>query len=247
VIEQSDATSHGIDYARLAHVYAQHRAAHPGVLESLCAAIRPGDAVLEVGCGTGNYIAAIESLTSGVCWGLDPSEEMLAQARVWPTRVRWLVGRAEQLDLDVKFDLIYTVDAIHHLTDPARYYREVYRLLKVGGRICTVTDSAWIIRNRQPLATYFPETIEVELRRYPRIAALRTMMQQAGLDEIEERMAEWSYALTDLGAYRDRVFSALHLIPDEAFRRGLGRMERDLCDGPIPCVSRYTLLWGRKT
>ncbi|OFX26719.1 MAG: hypothetical protein A2Z07_02230 [Armatimonadetes bacterium RBG_16_67_12] len=44
--------------------------------------------------------------------------------------------------------------------------------------------------------------------------------------------------------YRDRAFSSLHLIPQEAFARGLARMEQDLREGPIHCVSRYLLLWG---
>ena len=54
------------------------------------------------------------------------------------------------------------MDVIHHVVDRAAYYREAYRVLKPGGQVCTVTDSPWIIRHRQPLSEYFPETMPVE-------------------------------------------------------------------------------------
>jgi SAM-dependent methyltransferase len=213
----------------------------------LCAAARSAGRVLEVGCGTGNYIVALESLAECACWGIDPSAEMLSQARARSSAIRFQAGRAEALDFPTaSFDLVFSVDVIHHVARRDAYLKEAYRVLEAGGRICTVTDSEWIIRHRQPMAAYFPETIEVELARYPRIAELRSMMEQAGFDEIGEHAVEWRGALADVQAYRERAFSALHLIPEEAFRRGMRRLEQDLRAGPIPCVSRYTLLWGTK-
>jgi hypothetical protein len=52
------------------------------------------------------------------------------------------------------------------------------------------------------------------------------------------------YDLDDVQAYRDRAFSSLLLIDDEAFRHGISRLETDLAQGPIPCLSLYTLIWG---
>jgi hypothetical protein len=112
--------------------------------------------------------------------------------------------------------------------------------------MCTATDSEWIIRHRQPLSTYFAETIPVELVRYPRIADLRKGMARTGFSEIVERTVACSYELTDIQAYRDKAYSALHAIPEDAYQRGIARMERDLRAGPIRCTPRYTLLWGYK-
>jgi hypothetical protein len=72
-------------------------------------------------------------------------------------------------------------------------------------------------------------------------------MEQVGFTDIAETTAEFPYLLTDSQAYRDRAFSSLHLIPDEAFQRGLARLVEDLRAGPIPCVSRYVLLWGTRS
>jgi ubiquinone/menaquinone biosynthesis C-methylase UbiE len=236
-----------IDYDQIAAEYTRHRSVHPGVLQSLCQSVCSTSQVLEVGCGTGNYITAIGLLVDCVCWGSDPSTEMLSKAREQSPTTHLKLGRAERLDYPPgTFDLVFSVDVIHHVNDRAQYIREAYRVLAPGGQLCTVTDSEWIIRHRQPLATYFPETVEAELKRYPRTVALRIAMLETGFDEIIEHTVECPYHMADIQAYRDKAYSALHVIPEAAFRRGIARMEHDLRTGPIPCVSRYTLLWGRK-
>jgi len=238
-----------LDYDRIAADYAAHRQVHPEVLESLASTNDdfPHPRVLEVGCGTGNYIIALERLAGSNCWGIDPSEGMLSKATERSSSVHFLLGRAEALNCSSRlFDLVFSVDVIHHVRDHLLYFIEAYRVLRLGGKVCTVTDSDWIIRNRQPLATYFPETIEPEIDRYPRIPELRDFMEQVGFDQVTEEFVEFDYQLTGIQAYRDKAFSALHLIPEDAFQRGIERMERDLITGPIPCVSRYVLLWGTK-
>lgn len=238
-----------LDYDRLAADYARHRRAHPEVLRSLLAKgeIKASSLVLEVGCGTGNHIAALRDAAGCAAHGMDPSPGMLAEAAQRASGVTLVPGRAEELPFaDGAFDLVFSVDVIHHVTDRAVYFREALRILRPGGRICTATDSAWIIRHRRPMAVYFPETVPVELARYPDTAELKRLMEAAGFAAVEEEQVEFPYALTDIGPYRDKAFSAMHLIPEEAFRRGLARMEADLAQGPLQCVSMYAMLWGRK-
>jgi len=236
-----------INYDQIAAQYARNRQVHPRVLECLCTPIEQHAAVLEIGCGTGNYITAIQDHTGCTCWGVEPSSGMLDKARTRSQTIHWRQGSAEKLGLpDQMFDLAFSVDVIHHVTDRPAHLREAYRVLKPGGKLCTVTDSEWIIRHRQPLTTYFPETVEKELQRYPRVAALRKMMIDAGFDETTENTVEYPYLLESLQPFREKAFSALHLISPQAFQRGLVRMEHDLQLGPIPCVSRYTMVWGIK-
>jgi ubiquinone/menaquinone biosynthesis C-methylase UbiE len=238
-----------LDYDVIATEYTRHRKVHPEALRGLLSTSGVGSAskVLEVGCGIGNYIIALEALAQCSCWGVDPSARMLSRARERSGKVSFQLGKAEKLDFPRDFfDLVFSVDVIHHMSDYRAYFREAYRVLRLGGKVCTVTDSEWIIRHREPLAVYFPETVEVDLGRYPRIARLREVMEGVGFGKITETNVEFPYELTDIQAYRDKVFSSLHLIPEEAFRRGIERMERDLRTGPIPCVSRYLLLWATK-
>ena len=238
-----------IDYDPFAADYARNRRVQPEVLRALVsgAGVGPASRVLEVGCGTGNYLIALEQLTGCSCWGIDPSEGMLARARGQSGTIRYQAGRAEALDLpEDSFDLVFSVDTIHHVVDRPQAFQEAFWVLHAGGKVCTATDSDWIIRNRRPLAVYFPETVDVDLGRYTSVADLRGSMEEAGFVDVAEQMVEFPYHLTDARPYRERAFSCLRLIPEEAFRTGLERLERDLLAGPIPCVSRYVLLWGTK-
>jgi SAM-dependent methyltransferase len=236
----------GIDYNQIAADYARHRRVHPEVLRRLTTGLGPTDTVLEVGCGTGNYLVAIREAIGCPCWGIDPSQEMLARA-ARSGQVHLSLGTAEDLAVPPgSFDLLFSVDVIHHVGDRARFFRQAARALRTGGRLCTVTDSEWVIRHRRPLAVYFPETVAVDLARYPRLPELRADMGAAGFAELSEETVEFASELSDLGPFRARAFSCLRLIPEGAFRRGIEQMERDVQAGPIPCVSRYTLVWGSR-
>lgn len=239
----------GVDYDQGAKGYATHRRLHPGVFQELCLRghLDPGSRCLEVGCGTGNYASALVGYTRCVGFGLDPASAMLAQASAQSGRVVWILGRAEQPSFaDDAFDLIFSVDVIHHLADKAAFFCEVGRTLRPGGQVCTVTDSEEIIRRREILSGYFPETIELELARYPRITQLEAWMAATGIENQGVGAVEAPYQVTNVQPFRDKVYSALHLIPDAAWQEGMERLEGDLARGPIRGSSRYACVWGRK-
>jgi SAM-dependent methyltransferase len=238
-----------INYDRIAVEYAKHREVHPEVLKRLIldGGISASSRILDVGCGTGNYIIAVWDITGATSWGIDPSEKMLEVARNTCQAVEFYVGHSGELPFEREtLDLVYSVDVIHHIGDRRAYFAEAMRVLKPNGRLCTVTDSEEIIRNRSPLSVYFPESVSIELKRYPRISILTAEMESAGLTEISSETVDFAYELEEIQAYRDKAFSALYLISDEAFHRGLDRMEQALKSGPISCDSRYLLLWGTK-
>lgn len=233
----------------MASDHARHGWLDPEVLRTLIlvSGVGSGSKVLEVGCGTGDYVIALESAVGCTCWGIDLSPQMLAKARERSESVSFQSGQAEKLDFPSDFfDLVFSVDVIHHLGDRRAFFQEAHRVLRARGSVCAITDSEWIICHREPLLVYFPETIEIDLDRYPRIAELRAVMKEAGFSGITESSVEFTYEVTDIQPYRDRCFSCLHLIPEDAFERGIDRLDRDLRTGPIPCVSRYVLLWGAK-
>ncbi len=242
-------TMDDMHYDDLASEYAAHRHANPEVLRRLVTVgeIDGRSRILEVGCGTGNYIVALQAMTGCMAWGVDPSPHMLARAGERSQSVTFRLGDAETLDFSAEyFNLIFSVDVAHHLSDHAAYFRGAYRMLAPGGRISTVTDSAQIIRKREPLATYFPETVQVDLKRYPRIPRLQRIMTAQGFCRIQEINVEFPYLLNSAEIFAARAFSCLHLISDEAFARGIHRLEKDLQGGPIRCTARYVLLWGTR-
>lgn len=241
-----------IDYDQLAATYATNRSAHPVVMARLYAAIvesqqRAACTFLEIGCGTGNYVGALRAATGATAWGVDPSAEMLAVARSrWPD-VRFEQGAGEALPLgDGTVDLAFSVDVAHHLADPPASFAATWRVLVPGGRLCTVTDSERIIATRAPLALYWPETVAAELQRYHPIDRLEAWLGRAGFVHILAETVEHGYTVTGIEPYRARAFSALRLIDDDAFARGLAGLERDLARGEVRCVSRYVMLWASK-
>jgi SAM-dependent methyltransferase len=229
--------------------YSRFRRIHPGVLAHLLLTGRIGATtrVLEVGCGTGNYITTLDALVGCPCSGLDPSAEMLAQAERDAGSVRFATGRGEALPYaDGAFDLVFSVDVIHHVADRASFYREAFRVLSPDGRVCTVTDSELTIPRRVPLTKYFPETVPHELRRYPSSATLHGLMSEAGFALLPDEDASFDRLITDADAYCAKAFSCLHLISDDEHRHGVERMEADLQFGPIRCASLYSLFWAAK-
>ena len=60
--------------------------------------------------------------------GIDPSAQMLAEAGARQPGVTLHQERGEALPYaDSFFDLVYTVDVVHHLQDVATYFGEAHR------------------------------------------------------------------------------------------------------------------------
>jgi SAM-dependent methyltransferase len=236
-----------IDYGQAAESYARHRGVHPGVVRDLVehGHIGPETRVLDVGCGTGNYASALVAATGCRVSGVDPSPAMLDRAAGATTWESLQQANAESLPFpDAAFDVIISTDVIHHIGDRDAYFAEAARVLRPGGQAATVTDSHDDIVRRRPLSSHFPETVPIELARYPAVPQLLAEMARAGFDDCRTVEVSFVYDLADSQPYRDRAYSSLLLIDDDAFQQGIARMESDLARGTLPCMSLYTLLWG---
>lgn len=236
-----------LDYDERADSYARHRVTNPRVIAELLASglFTSKARVLDVGCGTGNYAAALSAITGCQMSGVDPSEKMLERAWSAASWVALRQGRAEHLPFaDNAFDVVMSTDVIHHIGDREAYFREAARVLRSGGQVVTVTDSHDDIMQRRPLSSHFPETIGIELERYPPLEQVQDEMLAAGFVNPRTVGAAHPYDLDAIEPYRQRVFSSLLLIDDAAFARGMARLEADLARGPILALSLYTLLWG---
>jgi SAM-dependent methyltransferase len=102
------------------------------------AGMAPGDAVLDVACGTGVLACAAAAIVGpgGRVTGLDPNPEMLAVARRKPDPVQWVEGRAEDLPFaDASFDAVASQFGMMFFDDPAMALREMMRVLEPGGRL----------------------------------------------------------------------------------------------------------------
>jgi SAM-dependent methyltransferase len=244
-VGSSDST---ITYDSVAPHYARHRSGHAFVAETLhdLQAKFAGGPAMEIGCGTGVYAAALTRTCARFVFGMDPSRQMLRRAAKGK-RLAYLQGRATSLPFaDQSLGTIFSVNVIHHLDSVDGYFREAFRALKPGGILCTATDSPAIIARRRPLSHYWPATIPVELDRYHSLETLSAEMTQAGFTQVEKCEGRSEFTIADSGAYRDKAFSCLQLIPEADFARGLRAMETDLRLGPLTGVSELVFLSAKR-
>lgn len=108
------------------------------------ARVRPGEQVLDVGCGTGTLAMAVQRHvgSAGRVVGIDPGTEQIARARAKAARrhapIAFQIGRIEQLDFpDQTFDVVLSTLMMHHLPRSLKRQglAEIVRVLKPGGRL----------------------------------------------------------------------------------------------------------------
>jgi SAM-dependent methyltransferase len=110
--------------------------------------IREGDTILDVGCGGGRTVAKLADLArSGVVHGIDYAPASVAAARRGNRRLvelgRVSIEEASVSDLpfaDDTFDLVTAIETHFWWQDLHRGMREVFRVLKPGGRMAVIAE-----------------------------------------------------------------------------------------------------------
>jgi len=105
--------------------------------------IRPGEAVLDLGCGAGfdAFVAAQLVGPAGRVVGIDLSPEMLAIAEAElreakSPQIEFQVAQVEVLPFpDTSFDVALSNGVLNLIPDKAAALREIFRVLRPGGRL----------------------------------------------------------------------------------------------------------------
>lgn len=92
---------------------------------------RPGEEILDLGCGDGALSAAIEERGARVI-GIDASGEMVAAARALGIDARVMPGEA--IAFERAFDAVFSNAALHWMADLATVFAGVARALKPNAR-----------------------------------------------------------------------------------------------------------------
>lgn len=104
--------------------------------------IRKGDALLDLGCGTGVISKKLSLLSQSKVLCMDASEKMISIAKEKYSKEKLLSFIHEDFySFDGgKFDKIICFDAYPHFTDILSFKKKAYGLLKDHGRLCILHD-----------------------------------------------------------------------------------------------------------
>jgi trans-aconitate methyltransferase len=94
---------------------------------------RPGERILDLGCGTGHLTAAIAGAGAAVA-GLDPSADMLQQARAAYPWLEFVQGDARDFAFAEPLGAVFSNAVLHWVRPPEAVARRVRDALKPGGR-----------------------------------------------------------------------------------------------------------------
>ena len=100
------------------------------------AEVRDGDALLDVGCGTGSIAAAVASTPGVQFFGLDPAAAYVgfARSRDVHERTHFVVGDGQRLPFhDGAFDRALSLLAMNFVPDPPKAAIEMTRVTRRGG------------------------------------------------------------------------------------------------------------------
>jgi 2-polyprenyl-3-methyl-5-hydroxy-6-metoxy-1,4-benzoquinol methylase len=104
--------------------------------------LRPGERVLDIGCGEGTFTAVIAAAGAHPI-GVEVAESAIDRARAAHPGLDFRlapIGGPLPLE-DATFDLVWASEVIEHVADTAAWLNELRRVLKRGGRILTTTPN----------------------------------------------------------------------------------------------------------
>ncbi len=200
--------------------------------------IQPGEVVLDLGSGGGIdvFLAARLVGVSGMVYGLDMTDEMIALAtrnaeKMGITNVRFIKGEIEAIPLpDARVDVIISNCVLNLVPDKARAFREIWRVLKPGGRLAVsdiVVDGGFddlsIPEEQIRAALSWTGCVAGALS----IDAYRQMLKEAGFSEVKITI-KYRYLRDD----RSALPETLRVLTEEQQRTLLSR----ICSADITAV-----------
>ena len=186
--------------------------------------IRPGDVVLDVGCGTGSAarFAASRASASGRVVGIDVNAGMIAVAKTRPAspgsaRLEWHEADACALPVsDASADVVLCAQTIQFLPERGRALREMRRTLRPGGRVavsvwCPLEDNPYFESLVRAMEQHVGPDTAKGLRAAFGLAdanEVKALLSDAGFDAVVSEPASLELELPPLSEFVPRHISA---------------------------------------
>ena len=206
------------------------------ICRHVLARIPHGKRILDLGCGTGLFLAAYEE-QGGCGTGLDISRGMLDKARSRCTASDVTLGNAEILPFrNDSFDAVTSLLAFSYVHRPEDLLSEAWRVLRPGGSLAICTLGKHFLTSGLPAVYTVAEVIKLRRigmgafgERYYDRSEMIGLLEDAGFSEITINRCS---------------FAHLNLV-DPLF--GLARKLEPIVEEKIPHLAYNILASGKKT
>ncbi len=141
---------------------------------------KPGERILDLGCGSGQLTAKIAE-AGAIVEGIDQSPDMIAQARANYPSIKFEVGDATSFVLDSPVDAVFSNAVLHWVKNASGAIACIYRALKPGGRF--VMEMGGVGNTKALLGAVREVAGELELPwYYPSIGEYSELLERAGFE-----------------------------------------------------------------
>jgi ubiquinone/menaquinone biosynthesis C-methylase UbiE len=202
------------------------------IIESLLKNNSDSIAILDLACGTGNYLNT--QMTNfpddRIKWyGLDFSDDMLSIAKKKTTGATLVKGDAHCLPFQSEtFDFVKINFAFHHFLDKQKVVAEIYRVLKKNGILSIVnispdyTKKSWVYH-------YFPGSVAIDQERFITTEEIFELLESHTFNpkitiDIDFRNFPYKDIIIET---ENRDMSQLHLISEDEYQKGLSMIKED--------------------
>ncbi len=190
---------------------------------------KPGERILDLGCGTGELTDLIHQSGAKVI-GLDKSKEMIAAAQSKYPHLEFVRSDAASFLFDPPFDAIFSNATLHWVLEYRNCIQSMYGNLKVGGRLVLEFGGKGNIENIiQPLRSVLSERgystqADLQLWYFPSPAAYSLELEDAGFEVVSayhfDRLTKLNGDLKDwLSMFAQEFFVAIPAADTEEIKK----------------------------
>ena len=187
--------------------------------------------IVDLGCGTARFTAALSSHFSARVYGIEPSRNMLMEAKksIASPLIEFVQGSAEEIPLgNGVADLIFLSMVYHHIQEKTRAVCEFKRILNKEGMLCIRTSTSdgmdsylWV--------RFFPDARQIELARAPSRKGIIAFLRSKGFELHKHAIVPQLFTENYQHYFQKislRGLSSLKVITDEQFQDGLRNLEK---------------------
>ena len=202
-------------------------------------ALRPGDSLLDIACGTGIVarLALDRQGGQGRVVGVDVSPAMLAVAKTAAPGVEWREGNATTLPLaeGEQFDVVTCQQGFQFFPDRAAAASQIRRALAPGGRFAVATwrplDENPLFRELHRIGERHLGAILDQRHAFGETAPLEALLRGAGLNDVAVRTMSRTLRFDDAASLIN--LNAMALVGMSAAAKDLDQEGRERAEAAI--------------